>query len=172
MVALLHRAGEVLDERLDERDGALARFRRILEIDRRYQPALASCGRLYFRSGRWDDLYNNYEQELAITLPGPASVALLDTMGKLAEERLGREEMAIDCYRRAIKADPKHSPSLEALATILRERERWPPPEAPTVLMPPGLRHALSLPGTENQVGPPLRRQWVRLPSRLKIQGP
>jgi len=91
--------------------------------------------------------------------PGPASVALLDTMGKLAEERLGREEMAIDCYRRAIKADPKHSPSLEALATILRERERWPPPEAPTVLMPPGLRHALSLPGTENQVGRPGPRE-------------
>jgi len=125
VVALLHRAGEILDERLDDRDGALARFRRILEIDRRYQPALASCGRLYFRSGRWDDLYNNYEQELAITPPGPASVALLFTMGKLAEERLGREEMAIDCYRRAIKADSKHSPSLEALATILRDRERW-----------------------------------------------
>ncbi|MBK8266140.1 MAG: tetratricopeptide repeat protein [Nannocystis sp.] len=125
VVALLHRAGEVLDEELDDREGALARFRRILEIDRRYQPALASCGRLYFRMGRWEDLFSNYEQELAITPPGRASVALLYTMGRLAEEKLGREEVAIDCYRRAIKADPKSRPSLEALATILRDRERW-----------------------------------------------
>ncbi|MEZ4450055.1 MAG: tetratricopeptide repeat protein [Nannocystaceae bacterium] len=126
VIALLHRAGELLDERLDDRDGALARFRRILKIDPKYQPALASSGRLYFRAGRWDDLYATYEQELAITPPGRAAVALLHTMGKHAEDKLGRDDQAIECYRRAIKMDPKHEPSLEALARMLRDRERWP----------------------------------------------
>ena len=125
VIVLLHRAAELLDSELDDRDGALARLRRILEIDGSYQPALASAGRLYFRSGRWEDLYRTYEQELAIAEPGRATVALLHTMGALAEEKLGRVEQAIECYRRASKADPKHGPSLEALARILSEGERW-----------------------------------------------
>ncbi|MCA9634773.1 MAG: tetratricopeptide repeat protein, partial [Myxococcales bacterium] len=125
VIVLLHRAAEILDERLDDREGALARLRRILELDASYQPALASAGRLYFRLGRWEDLFRTYEQELAITPAGPASVALLHTMGKLAEEKIGRIEQAIECYRRAIKIDPKHGPSLEALARILSAGERW-----------------------------------------------
>ncbi|MCA9662453.1 MAG: hypothetical protein KC486_29205, partial [Myxococcales bacterium] len=125
VIGLLHRAAELLDNELDDREGALARLRQILEIDGSYQPALASAGRLYFRMGRWEDLFRTYEQELSITRPGRASVALLHTMGKLAEEKIGRIEQAIECYRRAIKIDAKHGPSLEALARILGEGERW-----------------------------------------------
>ena len=125
VIVLLHRAAQLLDRDLDDRDGALSRLRRILEIDGTYQPALASAGRLYFRAGRWEDLYLTYEQELAIAEPGRASVALLHTMGEIAEEKLGRVEQAIECYRRASKADAKHGPSLEALARLLSVGERW-----------------------------------------------
>ncbi len=44
IVALFHRAGEVLDEHLSDRDAALIRFRKALGIDPRYVPALIEPG--------------------------------------------------------------------------------------------------------------------------------
>ena len=126
VVDLLHRAGEILDERLGDTDGAMARFRRILELDPGYEPALSGLGRIYHRTGRWDDLLELYEQELALAPEGANAAALLHKMGQLSEERIGDELRAMDCYRRALKADPRHRPSASALArklSVRREHE-------------------------------------------------
>jgi len=125
IVAILHRAGEVLDNHLDDREGALARYRKVLTLDPKYEPALASCGRLYHRMGRWEELLTVYEQELAISPEGPAAVSLLQAMGHLSEHKLGRESQAISFYRRAVVIDPRHGPSLHALARRLRIRGEW-----------------------------------------------
>lgn len=125
VVQLLHRAGEVIDEKLDDPSGALVRLRRVLEIDPKYAPALASIGRLYHRTGRWEDLLSVYERELTITPPGKAAVALLHTMGGLCEDRIGDTRRAIACYRNAIEIDPKHGPSLHALERLLEMGGRW-----------------------------------------------
>lgn len=122
IVVLLARAAEILDDKLDDREGALIRYRRALEIAPKHAPALAGLGRLYHRLGRWDDLLSVYERELAITPPGRAAVALLHTMGRLCEDKLGDEARATDCYRRAIAIDPKHGPSLHGLASVLQHR--------------------------------------------------
>ncbi|MCA9715702.1 MAG: tetratricopeptide repeat protein, partial [Myxococcales bacterium] len=125
IVALLHRAGAVLDDRLDDREGALAQFRKVLELNPKYEPALASCGKLYYKAGRWDDLLAIYERELALDAESPAAVSLLHSMGALCEEKLGRDSQAIGCYRRAIQIDPRHGPSLHALQRKLRQRGDW-----------------------------------------------
>ncbi|MBL9102244.1 MAG: tetratricopeptide repeat protein [Myxococcales bacterium] len=125
IVALMYRAAEILDDKLEDREAALARYRRALELDPKYAPALAGLGRLYYRTGRWDDLLSVYERELAITPPGRAAVALLHTMGNLAEDKVGDDSKAIDCYRRAIAIDPKHGPSLHALERLLGERKAF-----------------------------------------------
>jgi len=125
VVTLLGRAAEILDEKLEDREGALVRYRRALELDPKHAPSLAGLGRLYHRLGRWDDLFSIYDRELGITPPGRASVSLLHTMGQLAEEKLGDDGRAIDCYRRAITIDPKHGPSLHALAILLQERRAF-----------------------------------------------
>lgn len=124
IVALLHRAGEVLDHELGDRDGALARYRRVLNIDAEYVPALASLGRLYYRSGRWEDLLDVYRRELALT-PHAESVPLLQKMAELCEVRIGRDDEAIEYYRRAVDVDPTHGAALSALSRKLRERGRW-----------------------------------------------
>lgn len=125
IVVLLGRAAEILDDKLEDREGSLIRYRRALEIDPKHAPALAGLGRLYHRIGRWDDLLAIYERELAITPPGRAAVALLHTMGQLAEDRIGDDTRAIDCYRRAIAMDAKHGPSLHGLARLLQARRAF-----------------------------------------------
>jgi tetratricopeptide (TPR) repeat protein len=125
IVALLHRAGEVLDEQVGDREAALARFRKVVAIDPTYVPVLASLGRIYYRSGRWADLLEMYERELQVTPRGPGAVTLLLKMGELCEERLGRDEDALGFYRRAVEIDPTGAPALGALARKLQERGSW-----------------------------------------------
>ncbi len=125
LVALLHRAGEVLDEQLDDRDEAIARYRRALDKDPRHVPTLSSLGRLYYAAGRWNDLLDVYSQELRLTSSKHRRVALLQKMAEISRDRLGSDEDALRYHREAIKVDPSHAPSLQELARQLRERGDW-----------------------------------------------
>ena len=64
VLGLLHRAGTVLDEQLNDEDAALLRFRKVLEMSPAFVPALASLGRIYYRNGRWAELLDMYQREL------------------------------------------------------------------------------------------------------------
>ncbi len=125
LVALLHRAGEVLDEQLEDRDEAIARYRRGLEKDPRHVPTLSSLGRLYYAAGRWNDLLDVYAQELRLTSAKPRRVALLQKMAEISRDRLGSDDDALRYHREAIKVDPGHGPSLQELGRQLRERGSW-----------------------------------------------
>ncbi|MGB5813314.1 MAG: tetratricopeptide repeat protein [Polyangiales bacterium] len=125
LVGLLHRAGEVLDEQLEDRDEAIVRYRRALEKDPRHVPTLASLGRLYYAAGRWNDLLDVYGQELRLTSAKARRVALLEKMAEISRDRLGSDEDALRYHREAIKVDPGHAPSLQELARQLRERGAW-----------------------------------------------
>lgn len=125
VVALLHRAGEILDDPVGDREAAVQRFRRALAVDPKHLPSLTSLGRIYYRSGRWEDLLEMFQRELDITPHGPGAVALLHKMGELCHERIGREEEALGYWRRAVEMDPGHGPSVQALGRRLRERGDW-----------------------------------------------
>jgi len=125
LVALLHRAGEVLEEQLEDRDRAIQRFRSALEKDPRHVPTLSSLGRLYYAAGRWNDLLDVYSQELRLTSAKARRVALLQKMAEISRDRLGSDDEALRYHREAIKVDPSHAPSLQELARQLRERGAW-----------------------------------------------
>ncbi len=120
-VELVARAAEILDVHLHDRDGAIARYRRVLEIDPRHTPSIGGLGRIFHRAGRWEDLLDLYRRELDLE-ETKRGAALLHKMGLLCEERIGDEAQAIECYRRAIDVDPTHRPSLTALARKLAAR--------------------------------------------------
>jgi len=138
-IGLLHRAGVVLSEHLADPDAGLVRFRKALELDPSFVPALASVGRIYFATGRWADLLDVYRREVDAYLAEPPAgtgepkprtgdaVALLHKMGELCEQQLGDVAAAIGWYRRAVELDPGYRPALRALTRRLRERGEWEP---------------------------------------------
>lgn len=123
--ALMHRAAEVSDERLGDVDGALARYKKVLALDPKYAPTLGNLGRLYYRTGRFEDLLATYELELAVTAPGAPAAALLYKMGELCEDHVGRDEEAIKHYRAAVDADPQHLTAIRALIRLQSGRAQW-----------------------------------------------
>jgi tetratricopeptide (TPR) repeat protein len=118
---LQHRAAEVAAERLEDLDGAIARFRHILKRNARHAPALASLGRIYKRLERHSDLLDVFERQLDAASPGPGRVALLLELGEMCEGRLGDAGRAIAYYRQALEADPHHAVARAAVKRLLRE---------------------------------------------------
>ncbi len=125
VAALLHRAGEIYEEHLEDLDAALARYRKIIERTPKYAPALSNLGRLYYKAGRWEELLEVYRRELDAAPRGPEAAALLYKMGELSEERIGNDDQAVKFYREAIDLDPFHTPALHALGRKLSERGQW-----------------------------------------------
>ena len=124
-IGIVHRAGEVLDEMAGDREGAIARYRRVLVIDPTYAPALTSLGRLLSRAGRWEELLDLYKRELEIAKEPDTIVGLRLKMGEICEERTGRDDEALVHYRAATDADPKNVRALRMLARKLRDRGAW-----------------------------------------------
>ena len=124
-VPLIHRAGELLEHRLADRDGAIDRHREVLALDAGYAPSLSSLGRLYHAAGRWEDLRDIYERELLLDPDPDEAIALLQRTGELCSERLGREEDARGYYRRVLEVDPTYGPARQALTDALEANEDW-----------------------------------------------
>lgn len=124
-VALLHRAAEVLDERIGRRAHAIERLRRILDIEPHHLPTLAHLGRIYSAERRWKDLVQIYERELEVTPSGPRAVAMLQRLGELHAHELADKDRAADCFSRALDMDPRYGPAARDLAEILRARKDY-----------------------------------------------
>lgn len=124
-VALVHRAGEVLEDKLNDREGALERYRKVVALQPGYEPALASLGRAYYQAGKWDELIEIYRQELRLTMTPSKAAALLFKIGEICEQRVGRHDDAIKAYRQAIEKDSHHVPSLRRLSNRLEKLGQW-----------------------------------------------
>lgn len=125
IVTLLHRAGEVLHEQLNNRVAAVSRFKRVLQIESHHRATLASLGRIYAAEGHWADLVEIYSRELQISSEAPSKVALLHKMGEVHTRFLAETEKAIACFKRALKIQPYYTPAANALARIYADQQRW-----------------------------------------------
>jgi tetratricopeptide (TPR) repeat protein len=123
--ALYHRAAEIVEERIGDADDAAVRYKKVLALDAKYAPAISSLGRLYYQAARYEELLATYELELAVTPPGLSTAALRYKMGELAEERLGKDDEAIQQYRAAVGADPHHLTAIRAVARLQSTRGEW-----------------------------------------------
>ena len=111
LVALLHRAGLILFERLGDEGGALRQFQKVLSIDRAHAQTLRSLAELFHRLGRYEDLLDCYRRQLPLISEAAESVELHYRMGDISERCLGKDDQAVGYYRKALELDPSHAPS-------------------------------------------------------------
>jgi cellulose synthase operon protein C len=99
VVSLLHRNGEIFEEKLNDKDKAIELYQQALVLSPSYLPALQSLGRLYFVKGRWVELIGMYRQEMEVTQNAAQQVTLLFKIGELYEDRLNEVDQAVGSYR-------------------------------------------------------------------------
>lgn len=119
-VALLHRAGELLAP--TDPQAAVARFRRVVELDPLHRPTLASLGRLHHDLGQWDDLMDIHRRELELAEGAVSKSLVAATLASIAQEKVGRNDEALSWSRRAFELDPTNAAIARALERQLRAR--------------------------------------------------
>ncbi len=125
VISLLHRNGEILEEKLNDKDKAIETYKEVLTLSPAYLPALQSLGRLYFIKGMWDDLIAMYRQEIEVTQNAAQHITLLYKIGELYEEKLVQEDRAIAAYREVLEIQPGNFPAMKALIRIFGNKRDW-----------------------------------------------
>jgi tetratricopeptide (TPR) repeat protein len=125
VVSLLHRNGEIYEEKLNDKDQAIETYKKVLALAPSYLPALQSLGRLYFIKGRWEDLIAMHRQEIEVTQNEDQQINLLYKIGELYEEKLVQEDKAIVAFQEVLRIRPTNFPAMKALIRIFTNKRDW-----------------------------------------------
>jgi tetratricopeptide (TPR) repeat protein len=122
-VALLFRIGDLMEEVLEDPDGAIDAYRRIHEATPGDERALAALERIFRNTGRFSELADL----LSARLEGATDqqrVPLAYQLALVLERHLGRTEEALERYAEVITLAPDHEPTIEALEHLLSAHGR------------------------------------------------
>jgi tetratricopeptide (TPR) repeat protein len=122
---LLQRAGDVWESRLFDLEHAIDCYRRALDFNPEFLPALRALGRLYRQKGRWKDLIAMHQAEANVCADAEHAIALLCTIAEVYEEELLDEEAAAQAYSDVLARRPGYLHAIESLARIWEQLGRW-----------------------------------------------
>ncbi len=111
-------AARVVEEHLDDPEGALALFEHVHRQAPRHEGALDALDRLYQSAGRWADKVALITERLELLAEGERveeQTRWLFTLGQICDNRLGRHAEALAAYQRILTLTPGFVPALAAL---------------------------------------------------------
>ena len=112
----------LLADRLNDVQGAVETWKRVLDLRGEDPEALGALSNLYERVGQWAELCDVLERHYDIAVDDVSRVAVLLRRAKLFNEQLGRDTSALDDYTRALDIDYANLEALYAIAAIWRKR--------------------------------------------------
>ncbi|HET7826919.1 MAG TPA: tetratricopeptide repeat protein [Anaeromyxobacter sp.] len=121
---LLLEVAKIMADRLSDREGAMAAYRKILAVDPEDPNALRLLGTLLGSAERWEDLVEVLTREVAIADRQPNLVAeaaeLRYRLGRIRHQRLADQDGALGCYREVLDRVPRHPAALVALEELAK----------------------------------------------------
>src|SRR6202012_6097005 len=121
LVELGLRNAQVFEVQLEDIDGAIARYRKVLEAAPDNLTAIRALDRLYAQTGRWSELAQVLAREAEVTDTPDEVLELKHRLGQVLQTKLGDVDGALAAYREVIGAAPEHAPTLEALEQLFSE---------------------------------------------------
>ncbi|MCP4602512.1 MAG: tetratricopeptide repeat protein [Proteobacteria bacterium] len=119
--SILFKQALVCENNLDDISGAISTYESILESENNAR-AIEALARLYPKADRWADLMGLLEKRVELADGEP--VDLLHRLGKLAEEKLGDNERALEYFSRVLEIDTSHAETLESLEQAMDDDAR------------------------------------------------
>jgi len=124
-IALYERSAEVWDEKLKQSDQAIGSLRAAHELDPNRIATLRRLQALFEREGRYADLIDALEKEIALTREVQDLVRLHSRAGSLWEEKLSNSGSAIESWIKVRELAPEHEPGLRALERLFEHESRF-----------------------------------------------
>jgi tetratricopeptide (TPR) repeat protein len=109
------RNAQIFEVQLEDVNGAIAHYVRVVDADPENQTAIRSLDRLYAQTERWADLAKILAREADIGQSPDEILELKYRLGQVEQLKLGNLDAAIAAYRDVISASPEHQATLEAL---------------------------------------------------------
>ena len=112
------RNAQIFEVQLEDVDGAIARYRRVVDSEPENLTAIRALDRLYAQTERWAELAAILGREAEIGQSPDEVLELKYRLGQVEQTRLGNLDAAIAAYRDVINAAPDHQATLEALEAL------------------------------------------------------
>lgn len=124
-VGYLLRLAEVQERSLGDTEAAIATHRAVLEQVSDQPQAIAALTRIYTERDLPEELYGVYEQRLALSQNDAERPTLLAQLARLAGERLGRADDAIELWLDVQRLAPENQDALLALQHLYESTGRY-----------------------------------------------
>lgn len=124
-LATLFQLGETEELRLSLPEKAIPRYRAILEEDPAHLDALQALDRCFSQTGRFRDLVQNLEEQIARTATPRQKVQLWERVASVWDEEFLDHANAAEAWENVLDLDPEHDSALTNLARQYRLLERW-----------------------------------------------
>ncbi|MGZ3443348.1 MAG: hypothetical protein ACXVDD_27695, partial [Polyangia bacterium] len=118
-------AAELHERALSDVTGAIAGWRKVLDVDDSDEAALDNLARLHEREGHWQELVTLLAQRVRIEEDAGAQVGLKSRIAAIWAEKIGDLDHAVDAYRDLLDHAPDSRAALDALEELERKRGDW-----------------------------------------------
>ena len=109
----------VWESTLKNAEQATLAYQEMLVLDSQNQVALAALERLYAQQGRFAELTENLQEQLALTENDSQKVVLLAHLARVQAQDLEDVETAIATYQQVLALEPTHAEAIAALEAFL-----------------------------------------------------
>lgn len=125
-VELNTRLGQVYEEQLGQVQDAIRAFRRIFDqLEPANEDAIRALGRVYEQTEQWVELDGVYRRELENAGGDVQEAEIRAKMARLASDRLGKIEEAIEGWKRVLDLRGEDPEALWALAGLYEQQGKW-----------------------------------------------
>src|SRR6478752_1467489 len=110
-------------ERLNNVEGAIEGWKRVLDLRGEDPEALGTLAGLYEQQGKWAELTDVLERHFDIAESDEDRVNVLTRRARLFSERLNRDDEALETWQRVLDIDFSNITALRAIANVWRTRQ-------------------------------------------------
>ncbi len=123
--AYLWRAAEIYETVLNDLEGAVRTFRRIVDVDDSEVSALDALIRIFVTGQRWPELLAAYEKKAALISDADEKKRLFFEVAAVYESELHDNDRAIDAYNHVLELDPGDLLAIQKLDALYTAQGRW-----------------------------------------------
>ncbi|HEY5946714.1 MAG TPA: tetratricopeptide repeat protein [Kofleriaceae bacterium] len=124
MADIYARMARLCSDALNEEERAIELLGRVLDIRGEEPQALQVLADLTTRQNKWEELVEIIERQIAVA-PDAEQIPLYKHLGRVWEDKLGRERNALDAWLAADRIDGNDLETLRSLARLYRSTQAW-----------------------------------------------
>jgi tetratricopeptide (TPR) repeat protein len=123
--AILYDLGELLEKQMGQADQGMSFYKRSLEVDPLYLPALEALERMHGERGQTQELIQILSSKVKALTDNEQIVQTSLRMGELYEKQLGDLERAGQVYRDVLGLDGSNIAALRGLERVSETLQKW-----------------------------------------------